>query len=135
MMSRESLAVVKAIYDAFSAGNMAGALALMDPGIVWYEAENYPYAGGNPYVGPEVVAAGVFAPYGTDWDGFAVHIAELIDGGESVVALGRYTGTYRPTGKPMDLQVAHVWRIADGRAVHFQQYADTLAAARTVGSV
>jgi ketosteroid isomerase-like protein len=134
-MSQENLAVVKGIYDAFDGGDVGGALALMDPGIVWYEAENHPYAGGNPYVGPEAVANGVFAHYGTDWDGFAVTIAELIDGGESVVALGRYTGTFRPTGRTMDAQMAHVWRIADGKAVHFQQYADTLGAARTVGSV
>jgi hypothetical protein len=134
-MSQESLAVVKGIYDALGSGDAPAALALMDPGIVWYEAENHPYAGGNPYVGSQAVVAGVFAHYATDWDGFAVDVAELIDGGESVVALGRYRGTYKPSGTSMDLQMAHIWRIADGKAVHFQQYADTLQAVRTMGLV
>lgn len=134
-MSKENVALVRAIYDAFGAGDVPGVLGRMDAKIVWNEAENYPYADRNPYVGPQAVLEGVFMRIGGDWDGFAVKMGELLDAGDTVVALGRYTGMHKKTGKALDHQAAHVWRIKDGKAVGFQQYADTLQAARATGAV
>ncbi len=51
-----------------------------------------------------------------------------------VVVLGRYRGTNKATGRPLDAQLAHVWRVRDGKAVRFQQYTDTLQAARVTGA-
>jgi len=134
-MSSETIAVVRAIYDAFGAGDLAGVVGRMSPEIVWNEAENHPYANGNPYVGPDAIVAGVFARCATEWDGFAAAIDEILDAGDAVVALGHYLGTCKATGRPMRTQLAHVWRIADGKAVRFQQYADTLQMARVMGGV
>ncbi len=125
--------VIRGIYDAFAAGDVPGVLGRMAPDIVWMEAENFPYANGNPYVGPEAVAGGVFMRCATEWDGFACQIDEVVDAGDTVIAFGRYLGTYKATGKPQNTQMAHVWRVADGKAVRFQQYADTLAVARVTG--
>ena len=55
---------VRALYAAFAKGDMPAALACMAPDIVWNEAENYPYADRNPYIGPEAVLMGVFARIG-----------------------------------------------------------------------
>jgi uncharacterized protein len=71
------------------------------------------------------VAAGVFARLGGEWDGFAVNLETVHDAGETVVTRGRYTGAYKQTGKPINAQFAHVWRIVGGKIVAFQQYADT----------
>ena len=37
----------------------------------------------------------------------------LYDAGEHVVMEGRYTGTYRPSGRSLDAQVCHVLRFRD----------------------
>ena len=132
-MSQENVALVRGIYDAFAAGDVPAVLGAMSPDIVWNEAENFPYADGNPYRGPEAVLNGVFARCIGEWDGFAVVPEEFLDAGDTVVVLGRYRGTYKATGKAMDPQLAHVWRIADGKAAQFQQYADTLQVARVTG--
>ena len=134
-MSNENVAVIKGIYDAFGAGDVPGVLGRMSPGIVWNEAENFPYADGNPYVGPEAVLNGVFARCIGEWDGFGVQPGEYFDAGDTVVVLGRYVGTYKGTGRSMSLQMAHVWRVADGKATSFQQFADTLEIARVTGAV
>jgi ketosteroid isomerase-like protein len=76
----------------------------------------------------------VFARLGTDWDGFAAIPAEYLDAGDTVVVLGRYHGTYKATGRALDAQLVHVWRVADGKAVAFQQYTDTLQAAEVTGA-
>jgi uncharacterized protein len=132
-MSQANVALVRAIYDAFAAGDVPGVLGRMSPDIVWNEAENFPYADNNPYRGPEAVLTGVFARIGAEWDGFEAVAEELIDGGDTVVALGRYRGTCKATGRAIDAQLAHVWRVADGKAAQFQQYADTLQVARATG--
>ena len=129
-MSKESVALVKGIYDAFSSGNVGEVLGRMSPSIVWNEAENFPYADGNPYVGPQAVATGVFSRCVSEWHGFTVSIDEILDAGDTVVALGHYLGTFKATGKAMRCQLVHVWRVAGGKAVQFQQYADTLQVAR-----
>ena len=132
-MSASTVAVVRGIYDAFAAGDIPAVLGAMSPEIVWMEAENFPYADGNPYIGPQAVLEGVFARCGGEWDGFAVSIDELIDGGDTVVALGRYLGKYKATGRSQNTQLVHVWRVADRKIVRFQQFADTLGVARVIG--
>ncbi|ANP47229.1 nuclear transport factor 2 family protein [Candidatus Viadribacter manganicus] len=124
---------VRALYAAFASGDMPAALATMAPDIVWNEAENYPYADRNPYVGPEAVLMGVFARIGGDWDGFSATSDELIDGGDTIISLGHYAGASKATGKKMRAQFAHVFRVKNGKINGFQQYADTLGTAIALG--
>jgi len=131
-MTRSNIEIIRNIYGAFETGDMAAFSAALAPDIVWNEAENYPYADRNPYVGAQAIMEGVFARTAQDFDGFAVSMTDLIDGGDRVVALGRYTGTSRTTGAPLDVQAAHVWTLADGKVVQFQQHIDTLGTARTM---
>ena len=124
--------VVRSLYAAFAKGDMPAALATMAPDIVWTEADNYPYADRNPYIGPEGVLHGVFARIGADWENFTVVSDELIDGGDTIVSLGHYGGVYKATGKTMRAQFAHVFRVKNGKIAAFQQYADTLGTARAM---
>ena len=133
-MSQENVALVRGIYDAFAAGDVPAVLGAMSPDIVWNEAENFPLADRNPYVGPNAILEGVFARLAADWDGFAVGVDELLDAGDAVVALGRYRGTNRATGRAIDAQLVHIWRIEDGKAKVFQQLTDTLQVGRATGS-
>jgi ketosteroid isomerase-like protein len=132
-VSASNVATIKAIYEAFESGNIPTAVGAMSPGIVWNEAEDFPYADRNPYVGPQAILEGVFGRIGAEWDGIGAHVEELLDAGDTVVALGRYSGTYKGTGKPQDTQFVHVWRVKDGKAVGFQQYANTLHVAQVIG--
>lgn len=133
-MSAANVAVIKGIYEAFATGDVPGVLGRMSPDIVWHEAENFPYADKNPYRGPQAVAEGVFARCIGEWEGFGVQMNDLIDGGDRVVALGRYVGAYKTTGRKMNPQAVHVWTLKDGKAVAFQQYIDTFDVARATGA-
>ena len=133
-MSRQNVDLIRGIYDAFGAGDVPGVLGRMSPDIEWNEAESFPYADGNPYRGPDAILGGVFARLGGEWEGFAAVPEEFLDAGDSVVVLGRYRGTCKATGEPVDAQMAHVWRVKDGKAAAFQQYTDTLQFARATGA-
>jgi len=126
---------IAALYDAFGRGDINAVIASMSPAIVWNEAENFPYADRNPYVGPIAIVEGVFGRCAAEWDGFAVALEEIIDAGETVVALGRYKGVYKATGRAQNTQFAHVWRFQAGKIAQFQQYADTKQAAKVTGAI
>lgn len=68
----------------------------------------------NPYTGPQAVAECVCQRLVSEVDRFAVEPKNIIDGGNTVVVEGRYTGTYRETGVPVDAQFAHVWELREG---------------------
>ena len=134
-MSQANVDLIRGLYDAFAAGDLAGVLGRMSPDIVWNEAESFIYADNNPYRGPEGILHGVFARIGAEWDDFGAHPEEIFDAGDTVIALGRYRGTFKATGRPLDAQLVHVWRIVDGKAAAFQQYTDTLQTAQVCGRV
>lgn len=121
------------IYEAFARGDGGAVLAALDPQVRWIEADNIAYADRNPYVGPQAVAEGVFGRILSEWSPFQVSPQEFIAEGNKVVVLGRYSGTYTATGRPLDAQFVHVWTIGqDGKVTAFQQYADTEQFARVM---
>ena len=122
----ENVAFVQGAYDAFAAGDAAGVLGAMDENIVWNEAENFPYADGNPYESPAAVGEGVFGRIGADWDYWTLDIEDYLPSGDNrVVVLGRYNARHGVTGNEIDAQFVHVWTIENERVTAFQQYADT----------
>lgn len=118
--------VIQRLYDAFERGDGPAALAEMQETIEWNEAESFIYADRNPYTTPQAVADGVFGRLVADWKDYEAKAFEILDIGDTVVALGRSKGAHRGTGKPLDAQFAHVWRLKNGKIVGFQQYIDTL---------
>ena len=122
--------LIRGAYDAFAKGDVPTVLGLLSPDINWTEAEGFPY--GGTYVGPRAVLENVFMRLGTEWEGFAAVPHEFIDGGDSVVALGKYSGTYKATGKSSQADFAHVWKMKDGKAVKFVQYVDTALVQRAL---
>ena len=133
-MSADNVSLVKGIYQAFGTGDVPAVIAAMSPAIEWNEAENFPYADGNPYRGAEAILGGVFARLASEWDGFHVEPEQFLDAGDTVIMLGRYAGTCRATGRAMSPQAAHIWTVAEGKVVRFQQLVDTLAVARAMGA-
>jgi ketosteroid isomerase-like protein len=123
MATNSNVDIIRGAYDALAQGDVPAILARCDPAIEWTEAEGFPYAG--TYIGPDAVLNGVIMRLGSEWTPFQVTPTEFIDGGDQVVALGRYAGTYNETGKSFDAAFAHVWTLRDGKVVRFRQYVDS----------
>jgi ketosteroid isomerase-like protein len=120
----ENLAAVRRSYEAFSRGDLDEALAMMDDGIVWHQAQGL--AHGGVYHGLAAVRAAVFDPIDEQWwENFDAVPSELLAGDDHVVAIGRYTASAKATGKPLDVPFAHVWKFTAGKAVRFHQFTDT----------
>lgn len=121
---------IKSVYDAFAKGDIFSVLGALSSDIDWTEAEGFPY--GGTYHGPKAVLEGVFMRLGSEWNGFAAVPHEYIDAGDTIVALGKYSGTYKATGKSFAAEFAHVWKLHEGKAVRFVQYVDSLLVQRAL---
>jgi ketosteroid isomerase-like protein len=125
-----ALETIKAAYAAFGQNDPSVLFAAMDPAIRWSEAEGYPLADRNPYVGPQAVGEGVFAPLMAAIDSFTVTPSTFIEGSEHIVVLGRYRGTMKVGGATLDAPFCHVFQFNGDKIVTFQQYTDTAQWAR-----
>jgi ketosteroid isomerase-like protein len=134
-MASGNTQLMQSLYTALALGDAGTVLGTLDPQVVWNEAENIEYADGNPYIGPQRVAEGIFGRLMAEWDNFAVTPQQFVSEGDVVVVTGRYRGTYKATGSPVDAQFVHVWTVRGGKVVAFQQYADTLQFARAIHGV
>ncbi|CAN5463086.1 nuclear transport factor 2 family protein [soil metagenome] len=124
-------AIIQGLYDAFATGNVPGVLGAMAANISWTEAEGFMYAG--TYVGPDAILGGVFMKLVTEWEGFKAVPDQIVDGGDTVVGLGTYSGKYLKTGKSVSVPFAHAWTLSEGKIIKFVQYTDTLVIARDLG--
>lgn len=114
----------RALYDAFAKGDVPTVLGGLASDIRWVEAAGGPYGGVSH--GPMEVLANVFMKLGGEWDGFAAIPHKFVAEGDTVVALGDYSGTYKATGKSFSAPFAHVWQFQDGKVIAFQQHTDTV---------
>ena len=121
-----NMGVIDGLYKSFAKGDIPNALATMDANIVWNEAENFPYADKNPYIGPEAVLNGVFARIGGEWEYWNLTDIQLHEmSGNRVLATLRYKAKHKTTGKTIDSQTAHLFTLKDGKITAFQQFTDT----------
>jgi len=120
---KTAVQIVRAVYEAFGRGDIPAVLSHWHPDITWIESEGSPYAG--THTGPQAVVDGIFADLPVTWTGFTVTPDEYIDAGDTVVALGHFTGAYTATGKSFRARFAHILRVRDGLVTAFESVADT----------
>ena len=122
----ENLKTIKQMYDAVANGDFPAFLNGMDVAIEWNEAENFPYADGNPYIGPDAVAGGVFGRIAADWEYWT--LSDLVyheSDSDKIIVTGRYNAKNKITEKIIKAQFTHMWTVNNNKATSFQQYTDT----------
>ena len=129
----DNVSLVRGAYEAFAKGDVQKVLGVLGDKVEWYEAEHVTYWPGGPFVGPQAVVNGVFARIPQDFDGFKIDVRRIVGCGDIVLVEARYRATVKATGKHLDVQVAHVWDLRDGKVVRWQQYTDTWQFAQATG--
>lgn len=127
-MSQENVDLIRSVYEAFGSGDMETVQRRIAD-CEWHEMEGMPY--GGVFTGTEAIFGNVFGPITQDVEDFAAVPDELLDAGDRVVSLGRYSG--KGAAGPLDAAFAHVWTVDDGRITKLVQYADTRRFGDAVG--
>ncbi len=131
-MSEVDVSTLRRAYEAFNRGDQEGTVKDFDPDIEWHELEGNPQSPGI-FRGTDAVVGEVFAAISEHWEEFEADPHDFIDAGEHIIVTGHFRGRPKGEGGTLDAHFAHVWRMRDGKAVHFTNYADTMMWARAMG--
>jgi ketosteroid isomerase-like protein len=117
-----NVAIVQGLYDAFNDHDIETALATMTDDVEWTEPAGSPF--GGTVHGPDAVNEHVFEPCMEMFDPFTVDPDRFVDGGDTVVALGKFHAT-TSEGKKIVSPFAHIWTVEDGKIAGLTNYTDT----------
>ncbi|MGB6300644.1 MAG: nuclear transport factor 2 family protein [Rivularia sp. (in: cyanobacteria)] len=118
-----NIQVIQELYRAFREQDYDAFRRITTDDLEWIQNEGFP--GGAIRKGASEVIKGVFQANNNNWKNFTYNIEEFLDAGNSVIAIGRYSGYNRITGKPMSAAATHIYNLRDGKVCRFRMYADT----------
>ena len=128
MNESANIATIQRLYADFGRGDIPALLAALDPEVDWINAGPSTIA----YAGTRHGLAQVREFFATLEASIAVQTfepREFIAQGDRVVALGRWTGRVKATGREYASDWAMAWTVVNGRVTAFQSYEDTHAIA------
>lgn len=120
------LTTVQQIYAAFGQGDVPAILVMLADDVEWeHDSTDH----GVPWLRPGRGKGHVlefFGVVGKDLDITRFDVANLLVGGDQVVAVIQIEATVRPTGKRYKDYELHVWTFdADGKVARFRHCTDT----------
>jgi ketosteroid isomerase-like protein len=125
-MSRENVEVVRALYEAWNAGDMDAVRELYDPDVIVRNIEGLPETG--PFVGRDATMR-FWEQQRATWDRDFVTPISLVDAGDRVAVRQTWHGTGH--GPDFDTEFTCVWTVRGGK-IHYQEFfwdhAEALAA-------
>ncbi len=121
----EQVDAARKLYDAMAARDIGALLDSMDEAFVGTVSDGMPLGVGGRHDGRDRMVQDVWVKVFGTFDTTPRVDRYIETGGPELVAIGRYVGTARETGRPLDAAFAHVLSIRDGRVASLEQITDT----------
>ncbi len=131
-MSQENVEALRRSNKAFNDGDLDGALEIYDPQVVYHEQPGTPLDTAEVLRGLDQVRASVTS-YIAEFPDFHSEIDELLDAGDKVVCVQRWTGTGRSSGLSVDLEEVIVFTFENGKITEGKVCPDRASALEAVG--
>ena len=128
-MPESNVALIRSLYEAMNAVDAEAASAMLAPDCEWVSD---PRTGIRPKHGRDEVVT-FFLDQAEMFGEVAVHVDELREAGDRVVALIRVKGSGFASGASVEIRIGHVWEIRDGTIVRGEGYGDRESALAAVG--
>ncbi len=124
MSEEANVRLIEKLYDAFSRGNLAAVLNLLDPQaeLDFEGPKAIPWAGN--WRGREGWAQ-FFQTLGENADEIALKMEPFAAQGDNIVTAGRYQARVRLTGRRIDSPLVHLWTVRHGMVVKCQELTNT----------
>ena len=126
----ENVQIIRRLVEAFNDRDLDTMFAVMEP-----EAELYPLRAqleGKAYVGHDGLRE-MLADFDQDWEFVRMDAEEYREAGDHVVVLGRLGARGRTSGVDLDVPMAFVWRLREGKVVHARSFSEQAEALRDAG--
>jgi ketosteroid isomerase-like protein len=127
MSEQENVRTVREAYSSFQNGDIDGVLRVLADDVEWITPgppELMPVAGKRR--GRQEVAE-FFSTLNEQEDVESFEIQEYIAQGDKVVALIKYRGRVKATGRTVEADLVHVFTFDRGKVKRFREYFDTAA--------
>jgi uncharacterized protein len=125
-MAEANVETLRRGYAALNRGELSEVISLIDDDIVWDPGDL------SPDGQPNSRGRAGFEAFVRSWidafDDFRVEPYDVIEEGQFLIALVRQSGRGRVSGAAIEVEIAHVWTIDDGRAVRLESYRNRQAA-------
>jgi ketosteroid isomerase-like protein len=125
-MPEENVEIVRRGYELYAAGDLEGAAALFSADAEVADAGGLGVA--DTAVGTRSGPEGFLRATEEVVDAFEdyrVETEEFIDAGEAVVVRVRISGTGKASGVEMEMRLAHLWVLRDGKVIRGEVYRTT----------
>jgi len=133
-MSEANLEIVRRGYELYAAGDLEGAAALFSADAEVADAGGLGVA--DTAVGTRSGPEGFLRATEEVLDAFEdyrVETEEFIDAGEAVVVPVRISGRGKASGVKLEMQLAHLWVLRDGKVIRGEVYRTTEEALEAAG--
>jgi ketosteroid isomerase-like protein len=115
--TRADVETLRRGYEALNDGDVGAVLELLDPDIQWHEPTPSPEAGTH-------VGRDSFEQFLRVWldafEDFHLEAEHIVEHEGKLVVVVRQTGRGRSSGVQVDVRLAHVWTVEEGRAVRWE---------------
>jgi ketosteroid isomerase-like protein len=128
--SQENIEAAELALTAFNRGDVPTAFASLDPDIEWVVAREHPDS--RTLHGREAVA-GYFREWRESVADLRVDIEQVAEAGDSVVMVGRVRGVGMGSGADVEVPIAFVSVLRDGKAIRVEEFLDPSEALRSLG--
>jgi uncharacterized protein len=131
-MNKHIIEGIRRAYDAFSRGDIQGAVEAVDlaPDVLWSEPKDF-YAGGT-YRGPQGVAEYLTLSYESSEKVQSLP-EEILEVGDKIVVLVHFQAWPKGGGQMREGRIADVYTVQDSKIVQMQAYSDPEGARKAVG--
>ena len=127
-----SIETVQRAYEAFKALDSEALVAVADPEIEFANSAAVPGGTYRGHTGVRRYMKEIEAFFGDRWDAEIERMADV--GHDRVILLARIFGEGK-AGEPLELHVAHVWELRDGKLLRGTVYPDPAEALAAVEAV
>ena len=129
-MSQDNVEFLRDGYARFNAGEKTAELWFWLPDAEYHVAREDPDAA--VHRGIDAIR-GQFASWIDAYPDLRIEILEAKDGEDQVFLWVRFTGHGAASGVPLEMELAHVYTVRDGRAARVVEYRDRNEALEAVG--
>jgi uncharacterized protein len=129
MNEQDNIALIKKMYDAFARGDIKTITDNLAEDVEWIAEGPSTVAYFGKMQGPAEVESKFFGGLGGTQEDQKLTPEDFVAQGDGVAMFGRYSAKVTATGKRFDAQLAHFFRIRNGKVSKFINVGDTAAVA------
>jgi ketosteroid isomerase-like protein len=132
MSTENNIRVVQSLYAAFGRGDVSAVMEALDPNIVWTNPGPAELRYFGTHHGRDAVLGNIFMFLAENMEIHVFEPREFVASGDRVVVLLHMEVTARRTGRRVTQEMAHAFRMKDGRPVEFHDFQNNYAIAEAL---